>query len=173
MTISSSPTRTTPRLTDPRLTAPRRDHLELIELWRTVELFAADPHLAGRLDLTAPERRWEELAATTRFSVWLISWPPGTGTGWHDHGTAHGAFAVVRGQLTEHTWSPRGGERRRRLGTGEGRVFGPEHRHDVRSSGAETAVSVHAYSPELTAMGRYDLTTRGLVPTQETGARTW
>ena len=33
--------------------------------------------------------------------VWLLSWLPDQGTPLHDHGTSAGAFAVVRGTLTE------------------------------------------------------------------------
>ena len=42
------------------------------------------------------------------------------------------------------------------------RSFGPRHVHDVRNSAAgSVAVSVHAYSPPLSAMTRYDLTPGG------------
>jgi hypothetical protein len=36
--------------------------------------------------------------------------------------------------------------------------------HDVINVFGEPAVSVHAYSPPLTAMRRYDLTPDGLIP---------
>jgi len=35
---------------------------------------------------------------------------------------------------------------------------------DVASAFAESAITVHAYSPPLTAMRRYELTESGLVP---------
>ena len=33
--------------------------------------------------------------------IWVLSWLPGQGTPLHDHGRSAGAFAVVRGVLTE------------------------------------------------------------------------
>ena len=48
------------------------------------------------------------------------------------------------------------------------RAFGPHHVHDVRNSSAgSVAVSVHAYSPPLSAMTRYDLTPGGLAPSRD------
>ncbi len=42
--------------------------------------------------------------------------------------------------------------------------FGPRYIHDVRNAAAAAvAVSVHAYSPPLPAMTRYELTPAGLV----------
>jgi hypothetical protein len=41
--------------------------------------------------------------------------------------------------------------------------FGGRHLHDVSNVGATPAVSVHAYSPPLTAMRRYEMAPSGLV----------
>jgi hypothetical protein len=44
------------------------------------------------------------------------------------------------------------------------RSFGPHYVHDVRNSSEDSvAVSIHAYSPPLSEMTRYDLTPGGLV----------
>jgi predicted metal-dependent enzyme (double-stranded beta helix superfamily) len=44
------------------------------------------------------------------------------------------------------------------------RSFGPHYVHDVRNSSKDSvAVSIHAYSPPLSEMTRYDLTPGGLV----------
>lgn len=50
------------------------------------------------------------------------------------------------------------------VGAGTVRTFGPGpgYVHDVRNTSAGPAVSVHAYSPPLTEMTRYDLTPGGL-----------
>ena len=45
------------------------------------------------------------------------------------------------------------------------RPFGAGHVHDMVNASAAPAVSVHAYSPPLTAMRRYELTAAGLVHT--------
>jgi hypothetical protein len=54
------------------------------------------------------------------------------------------------------------------------RSFGPHYVHDVRNpESGSVAVSVHAYSPPLSAMTRYDLTPGGLVPIRTEGAGDW
>jgi hypothetical protein len=45
-----------------------------------------------------PSRPWYgRLLLTSRIEIWLIGWSAGQGTRMHDHGGAHGAFAVVAG----------------------------------------------------------------------------
>jgi predicted metal-dependent enzyme (double-stranded beta helix superfamily) len=46
---------------------------------------------------------------------------------------------------------------------GQVRAFGPQHVHEVVNNSAEPAVSIHAYSPSLAGMRRYELTPAGLV----------
>src|SRR6266513_3868760 len=56
-----------------------------------------------------PARRWyRRLELTQEYEVWLLSWQPGQGTGFHDHGGSAGAFAVALGELQEHTVRGRG-----------------------------------------------------------------
>jgi predicted metal-dependent enzyme (double-stranded beta helix superfamily) len=110
-------------------------------------------------------RRWyRRLVLDDDHEVWLLTWLPGQGTGFHDHGRAAGAFAVARGRLRELIAAgPVQQVRQRTLTAGGIRAFGPRHVHDVANVSGEPAVSVHAYSPPLTAMRRYDLTPAGLV----------
>ena len=119
----------------------------------TLREVAADPRLPHLLDPFATERQWLELPISADLQVWLISWPPGTGTGWHDHGAAAGAFTVVSGLLNEYTWD--GGRQVQTLGAGRSRTFAPGHIHDVQNLGRERALSVHAYAPRLSSMARY------------------
>jgi predicted metal-dependent enzyme (double-stranded beta helix superfamily) len=126
-----------------------------------------------RLD---PEGRWyEQIPVNDLCELWLISWLPGQSTGFHDHGGANGAFGVVWGQLDEHQMSRRAaGSLKRPVTAGRVRSFGQHHVHDVRNSSASSvAVSVHAYSPPLSAMTRYDVTAGGLVPIRTEGADDW
>ena len=51
----------------------------------------------------------------------------------------------------------------RALAAGAVRAFGPAYLHDVRNAGDRPAVSVHAYSPALSLMRRYEMTGSGLV----------
>jgi predicted metal-dependent enzyme (double-stranded beta helix superfamily) len=164
-----------------RLRTPRQLAAEV----RRLTSSSADWVTRVRLD---PEGRWyEQIRVNDSCELWLISWLPGQSTGFHDHGGANGAFGVVWGELAEHVVArgaagpagspePAGspGPAGRRVPAGVVRSFGPHHVHDVRNSSAgAVAVSVHAYSPPLSAMTRYDLTPSGLVPIRTEGAEDW
>jgi hypothetical protein len=110
-----------------------------------------------------PARRWyRRMELTQEYEVWLLSWQPGQGTGFHDHGGSAGAFAVALGELQEHAVRGSGGWIRevavRTIIAGVVQSFGPRFVHHS----AEPAVSVHAYSPPLPRMRRYELTSGGL-----------
>jgi predicted metal-dependent enzyme (double-stranded beta helix superfamily) len=133
-----------------------------------------------RLD---PEGRWyERIHMTDDYEVWLISWLPGQSTGFHDHGVSAGAFGVVWGALDESVATRRqppkhGGSpvpRSTRVAAGDVRSFGPHYVHDVQnSSTGSVAVSVHAYSPPLSSMTRYNVTSGGLAVAGTEGAGDW
>lgn len=131
------------------------------QLLRTARLFASDPDLTSLIDHQGGERRWVELDSSPYLQIWLLSWPAGTGTGWHDHGESAGAFLTVSGTLGEQTAH---GHRtiRRTLAGGQGRSFTANHIHNVFNVGLETAFSVHLYTPRLTTMTRYAATPAGL-----------
>ena len=119
-----------------------------------------------------PEARWHvRVHADDVVDVWVISWLPTQSTRLHDHGGSSGAFTVVRGALTESVWSPGVPDPRgRRTGTLRDRThrvrttvaFDGSRVHDVRNTGSEPAVSVHAYSRPLSRMGYYDVVDRSL-----------
>ncbi|MFF6794393.1 cysteine dioxygenase [Streptomyces filamentosus] len=133
---------------------------------------AADQALVDSLPLDPEGRTWVRLDGPGGSEAWLIGWPPGTGTGWHDHAESFGAFVTARGSLTEHALSvrlPAGGwktlelaeglDRSRRLGPGDGRAFGRDHLHEVLNPSPGThAVSVHAYYPPLPLIRRFSRT---------------
>jgi predicted metal-dependent enzyme (double-stranded beta helix superfamily) len=136
-------------------------------LARAIRL-AAEPGLADRLASRPQQRTWLPLDAGPGARAWLIAWPPGTGTGWHDHGGASGAMVAVAGVLTErsieatadraygHTFQlPAGVGSVRRLRAGGARAFGPQHIHEVVNEGDVTAYSVHVYAPDLDLMRHY------------------
>jgi predicted metal-dependent enzyme (double-stranded beta helix superfamily) len=131
------------------------------ELRRIAREFAADPALAALVPADNHDRTWLRLDTAPDVAAWLIRWPAGTSTGWHDHIGPNGlgvggVFVVLAGELTESTWSRRGVVRRA-LGAGGVRSFGPNHVHDVGSTGPVAAVSVHVYSPLLEAMRSYSV----------------
>ncbi|MFJ9409345.1 cysteine dioxygenase [Streptomyces sp. NPDC101393] len=133
---------------------------------------AADTTLIASLPLDPEGRTWIRLDGPGGSEAWLIGWPPGTGTGWHDHGGSRGAFAAAAGELTEQSLTaqlPTEGwktleladdvDRERKLSGGRGRAFGPHHVHQVLNTSPHThAVSVHAYYPPLPLMRRYSRT---------------
>jgi hypothetical protein len=51
---------------------------------------------------------------------------------------------------------------RRDAGQGTVTSFGPLRLHDMGNDSAAAAVSVHAYSPPLTAMRKFEMTASGL-----------
>jgi hypothetical protein len=125
-----------------------------------------------------PAGRWyEQIHLDDSHEVWLISWLPDQETGFHDHGGASGAFTVVLGTLLEIR--PAGGigsshVASKPVGAGSVRSFGPRYIHNVRNaSAASVAVSVHAYSPPLSAMTRYEMTQSGLVTLGTEAATAW
>jgi Cysteine dioxygenase type I len=124
-------------------------------LWRPLVQFREGRRWYYRLDQSDPSPAYE---------LWLLSWLPGQRTGFHDHGDAAGAFAVADGELLESTARPgRRAVASRSLAAGAVRSFGPAYLHDVRNAGDRPAVSVHAYSPALSLMRRYEMTGSGLV----------
>ncbi|HVD21864.1 MAG TPA: cysteine dioxygenase family protein [Lapillicoccus sp.] len=139
------------------LDAPRfRRPVRLAELRQTARRYALNPNLAALLPNGTRLRTWARLAGDARMDVWVISWPEGTETGWHDHGEASGAFAVASGVVLEQTWAL-GAVQHRTLAEGDTRSFGPDHVHNVVGVGPGRALTVHAYAPALVTMGRFEL----------------
>jgi Cysteine dioxygenase type I len=166
------------------LVKPVRLQLSPAALRRIARGFAADPGLLTRCPVDDRERTWLRLPTGPDVAAWLIRWPAGTSTGWHDHIGADrrgvgGVFTVAAGALTESWWSGHSVVRRT-LSRGALRSFGPDHVHNVapartlqvagdasdgsdgtdgagaeRGEGSETAFSVHVYSPMLVAMRTY------------------
>jgi predicted metal-dependent enzyme (double-stranded beta helix superfamily) len=148
-----------------RLTPARLSQARLSQI---VGALAARPGGWGEVVRFEAGRRWyQRLELTDDHEVWLLSWLPGQSTGFHDHGHAAGAFAVAEGQVRERTVAAGHRQPVRNLTVARGsvRAFGPHYAHDVVNVFAEPAVTVHAYSPPLTAMRRFELTEAGLVQT--------
>ncbi|MFE4254829.1 cysteine dioxygenase [Streptomyces sp. NPDC056910] len=148
-------------------TAPtQRDLLDFVR--RTAE----DHELIASLPLDPEGRTWVRLEGPGGSEAWLIGWPPGTGTGWHDHAESVGAFLTASGELREHSLAarlPADGwktlelsedvDRERTLAAGQGRSFGQHHVHEVLNENtSEHAISVHAYYPPLPQIRRYSRT---------------
>ena len=133
-----------------------------------INLVKIATHLAQQRALWEPlvsydpvARYHVRLAREQEFEAWLLTWLPGQGTEWHDHGGSAGAFITVRGVLTERHAEVGYGPPRiipdgRELVTGALRAFGSRHVHEVRNRGTEPAVSLHVYAPSLVEMHQYE-----------------
>jgi hypothetical protein len=161
--------------------APTR--LRLADLLHVTDRFADDV-LGGDYDHLLPvggppsaERWFTRLHGTEELDVWLISWVPDRSTELHDHGGSLGALTVVSGALGETRWDGQS-LRRRVLAAGDQAAFPLGWVHDVVWSRESVAVggrtapaptlSVHAYSPPLTAMSYYDVTDRNTLRRKRT-----
>jgi hypothetical protein len=134
-----------------------------------VRRIAADTELIASLPLDPEGRTWLRLDGPGGSEAWLIGWPPGTGTGWHDHADSAGAFLTASGELREYSLAARlptdgwktlelsdGVDRERRLTAGQGRAFGRHHVHEVLNESPDHhAISVHVYHPPLPRIRRY------------------
>lgn len=136
----------------------------------------AEDVLAGRFDHLLPEggfpteNRWAvRIHADDEVDVWLISWVPDRYTELHDHAGSLGALTVLSGALSEFRWNGRE-LRQRTLEAGDQASFPLGWVHDVVRAAdqfagtpgpANPTLSVHAYSPPLSAMSYYEVTGHG------------
>jgi Cysteine dioxygenase type I len=102
----------------------------------------------------------------------LVSWVPDQSTELHDHGGSLGALTLLSGALDEFRWDGEG-LRHRRLNAGDQAGFPLGSVHDVvwapeSSAAAVPTLSVHAYSPPLTAMSYYQVTDRNTLRRKRT-----
>jgi predicted metal-dependent enzyme (double-stranded beta helix superfamily) len=136
-------------------------------------LAARERQWLGQVRYTAETRWYRRLIDGGDHEVWLLSWLPGQGTGFHDHGGSAGAFAVARGALQE--WTAPAGQPSPvgvTMAQGAVRSFGPWYVHHVTNASVQPAVSVHAYSPPLESMRRFEFSPDGLMRvTVETAGR--
>jgi predicted metal-dependent enzyme (double-stranded beta helix superfamily) len=155
-----------------RLDGPPLNGARLADLVRQA---AARGEWPALVRYTEDERWYQRLQRGENHEVWLLSWLPGQRTGFHDHCGSSGAFTVVQGELRERT--PAAGRPRpvsAAFPAGRARSFGPRHVHEVANESAAPAVSIHAYSPPLAGMRRYELTRSGLVlAAVETAGERW
>ena len=138
--------------------------LNRARLAELVRVAAATGEWSALVRYTEDERWYHRLQRGESHEVWLLSWLPGQRTGFHDHCGSSGAFAVVAGELRERTPAARRPQpASAAFPAGRARSFGPRHVHEVVNESAAPAVSIHAYSPPLAGMRRYELTRSGLV----------
>jgi quercetin dioxygenase-like cupin family protein len=108
-----------------------------------------------------PDRYSERLLLTDDLEVWLIHWEPGHDTGFHDHERSGGTVMVVSGTVREDRLVVGGPASTRIVRAGESFGFEPSDIHRVMHVEGSPAVTIHAYSPPLHAMGAYEVTDEG------------
>ena len=130
------------------------------------------------------ERSWVPLPAPGDWDAWLIGWPSGSQTGWHDHQGAAGLLYVLAGTLTEFSIAPAATRsapsiagtwadvRTRWIEAGSTRSFGTQHVRHVVNQFEHSALSVHVYAPRLDGMTRYRWRGDELFATDEDAAAT-
>ena len=159
----------------PAVSAPTR--LRLPDLLHATDR-GADDVLSGRYDHLLPaggppadDRWYTRLYGDDELDIWLISWVQDRSTELHDHGGSLGALTLLSGSLDEFRWD---GEalRHRRLDAGDQAAFPLGWVHDVgwapTPSPVGPTLSVHAYSPPLTAMSYYEVTDRNTLRRKRT-----
>ena len=75
-----------------------------------INLSAVATRLADQADLWSPlikfdpvSRYYARLAAEATFEAWLLTWVPGQGTDWHDHGGSAGPSWSCPGRSPKNT----------------------------------------------------------------------
>ncbi|UDY24222.1 cysteine dioxygenase [Nocardioides sp. Kera G14] len=137
--------------------------LTVLPLLEALRDYSRDPALLHLLEAPSDGRDVLLLQRADDLEVWLITWAPGADTGYHDHGTATGAYTVLSGALVEYDVD--GGLQLADLTPGDARAYAAGHVHNVRNAGPLPALSLHAYSPRLDAMNHYDYRGNRLVLT--------
>lgn len=135
-------------------TSPGVRDFTTAQLVRMARLFGHESGVTRTLERSGDERKRHQLTKTPHLEVWVMTWPPGATTDWHDHGKAAGAMVVVEGELIDRQW--RGGsEHWVELGPGGEGSVAPGTAHNLTNVGDGYAVTVHAYAPGLTEMTPY------------------
>ena len=148
--------------------------LSQVRLRQLVQDLAAREHEWLSLVRYDRNQRWyQRLTCDDDHEVWLLSWLPGQRTGFHDHGESVGAFTVAHGVLRERTAPGRRPGPSAPVPPGTVRSFVPWYVHDVIDSSVQPAVSVHAYSPPLASMRRFEFGPAGLERVSTETAERW
>ena len=140
--------------------------LNTAQLSELVRHIAETPGLWQPLVVFDPNhRRYRLLYEDERIDVWVLSWMPGQGTGFHDHDLSGVALVCSQGSVIERQMLLPEGATRLEMTPGQApRQGGPGYIHSVAfGSGDPVAVSIHAYSPRLDRVGQYKVDEDGVL----------
>lgn len=141
--------------------------LSLEQLSQLVQNIAAQPDLWKPLVVIDPShRRYRLIYDDDRIDIWVLSWMPGQGTGFHDHDHSGVALMCVQGTVLEKQMQIPSGASRIEMEPGRVRTGGAGYIHAVSHFQGEPAVTIHAYSPTLTHVGQYKINPDGILERQ-------
>ncbi len=139
---------------------PHDDLLSVDELATVVRAIHQDESMWRPLVVTDPERRrYRLLYEDDRVDIWVLSWMPGQGTGFHDHGVSGVALCSCEGTVVERQMVLPQGSSTVHMTPGTVRTGPAGYIHSVAFSEAPApgvpTVTLHAYSPPLLEVGQY------------------
>jgi hypothetical protein len=129
------------------------DAVELEEL--VCRIYERDDLWRPLIVIDRERRRYELLYEDERIDIWVLSWMPGQGTGFHDHDISDVGVMCAQGELDEGLLAIGQEVAPVRLRAGMSRNGPGGYIHSVTHVAGEPAVSLHAYSPPLTVVGQY------------------
>jgi predicted metal-dependent enzyme (double-stranded beta helix superfamily) len=129
------------------------DALELEQLVRRI--YEREDLWRPLIVVDLERRRYELLYEDDRIDIWVLSWMPGQGTGFHDHDISDVGVMCAQGELDEGLLAIGREIAPVRLRAGVSRNGPGGYIHSVTHVSGEPAVSLHAYSPPLMVVGQY------------------
>jgi predicted metal-dependent enzyme (double-stranded beta helix superfamily) len=129
------------------------DAVELEELVRRI--YEREDLWRPLIVVDRERRRYELLYEDERIDIWVLSWMPGQGTGFHDHDISDVGVMCAQGELDEGLLAIGCEVPPVRLRAGVSRNGPGGYIHSVTHVSGEPAVSLHAYSPPLICVGQY------------------
>jgi predicted metal-dependent enzyme (double-stranded beta helix superfamily) len=108
-------------------------------------------------------RRYRLLYEDERVDVWVLSWMPGQGTGFHDHDVSGVGLCAAQGSVVEKQMVLPSGVSSVEMTAGTSRQGPAGYIHSVAHQDGEPAITIHAYSPCLKHVGQYRVDEHGVL----------
>ncbi|MEO6867037.1 MAG: cysteine dioxygenase family protein [Gaiellales bacterium] len=143
---------------------PHDGELNVDELEQLVLDIREDSTLWEPLILVDPSlRRYRLLYEDDRLDVWVLSWMPGQGTGFHDHDLSGVGLVSAQGSVIEKQMLLPEGATEIEMTPGVSRQGPAGYIHSVAHHSGEPAITIHAYSPKLIRVGQFRADANGVL----------
>lgn len=143
---------------------PAEGVLDTEQLEQLVRAIADDTELWEPLVIVDPDRRrYRLMYEDDRIDVWVLSWMPGQGTGFHDHDLSHVGLVCARGAVNEKQMVLPTGAATVKMTEGVSRQGPAGYIHSVAHAEGTPAVTIHAYSPPLIRVGQLRVDEQGIL----------